>query len=169
MPRAPLSPPPLWRVILARGSWRVISVLYNTFDFECEKSDCICFKKCAADVNSRSISCYKDEMLSTNVWDACLPFAFLWLFPGRVMYRFSWNHMWLPPRPPHPCRQLALNGRSLCFTATVGTCILGFGSKDCLHEPHTRSLAKSLRATPPSIKSAIFSQCAIALGCAAGN
>lgn len=80
---------PLWRVILAHGSLRVISVLYNTFDFECEKSDCICFIKCAADVNSRNISCYKDKMLSNNMWDAYFSFAFHCLFPGTVIYRFS--------------------------------------------------------------------------------
>lgn len=83
-------PLPLWRVILAHGSLRVISVFfYNTFDFECEKSDCICFKKCAADVNSRNVSRYKDKMLSNSMWDACFSFAFPWLFPGRAMYRFS--------------------------------------------------------------------------------
>lgn len=44
-------------VILAHGSLRVIFVLHNTFDFECEKSDCISFITYAAYVNSKNNPC----------------------------------------------------------------------------------------------------------------
>lgn len=140
---------------------RVISVLYNTFDFECEKSDCICFIKCAADVNSRNTSCYKDKMLSNNMWEAYFSFAF---FLGQLFIDFP--ETICNPRP----RQLALNGRSLLRVSPrpFGTRILGFGSEDCLHEPHTGRLAKSLRAAPPSLKSAVFSSVRSSR-CAAGN
>lgn len=47
---------PLCKIILAHAS-RVIFVLHNTFDFECEKSDCICFIKYRAYVSNKNIPC----------------------------------------------------------------------------------------------------------------
>lgn len=58
---------PMWEVILACGSGRVISVLYNAVDCECETSDCICLIKYAADVSSKNIPCYRGKTLRNNV------------------------------------------------------------------------------------------------------
>lgn len=82
---------PLWEIILAHGSLRVIFILHNTSDFECEKSDSIYFIKYAAYVNSKNIPCYKDKILSNNMCDTQFFICLLFLFHGKVIYRF-WGY-----------------------------------------------------------------------------
>lgn len=102
---------PLWEIILAHGSLRVIFILHNTSDFECEKSDSICFIKYAAYVNSKIFHAIriKYEVIICVILNFL--FAFFFFFMGKLFIDFE-----VIPKTVFDCCFLSfstLNGCSL--------------------------------------------------------